>query len=107
MASDPTGPNEHPLMDRAADTSRSVALDLWQRLQEAPEGELSERDYLDRYKGEDGEDEDPEMMAQTGLNRILYSLDSLGGGGEKPIYVHLATGIVEIYLAFRLEDGGD
>lgn len=64
----------------------------------------SEMDYLGRYEtgDEDGNrDTDPEQIAVTGLNRILFSLDQLGSEqGRKPVYVHLLTGVTELFIAF-------
>jgi hypothetical protein len=73
-------------------------------------GEFSEeRDYIGRYTSRDGDGEkriDPDSISETGINRILFSMDELASSDEdgKPVYVHVLTGIVELFLGEKLDD---
>ena len=86
--------------DRATEAGKE-ALD---RLQQPGQEQFdSEQDYVDRYTAtdENGKHIDPDSIAWTGLNRLLYGLDQLGkgSGSGKPVYVHLLTALFEIWLA--------
>jgi len=86
--------------------SERVVEELIERAGRSGERGLEHRDYLSRYTGESDDIDDVEV-AKHGLNRILYALDVMGGEGEKPASVHLLTGVVEIFIAWSAEDGGD
>jgi hypothetical protein len=84
--------------------NRSEAIEkLVERLRVKPSGSLKNRDYLSRYST-DGEI-DPEKMAETGLNRVLFALDAVGGEEGKPVWAHLAAGGAELLLG--LMDSGE
>lgn len=80
--------------------------ELAERAGRSGEGDLEDRDYLSRYKGEDN-DVDTREVGEHGINRIFYALDVMGGESEKPAFVHLLTGVVEIFIARSADDGGD
>jgi hypothetical protein len=84
--------------ERVKSGTESVSRELWERLNQSPNGDLTDRDYLARYENEDGEI-DPDEVGLHGVNRLFFALDGLGGEGEKPVYVHLLISVVEIYLA--------
>ena len=86
--------------------SKRVLDELADRAGRSGEGDLESRDYLSRYLDETGEIDGTEV-SKHGVNRILYALDVMGGEGEKPAFVHLLVGAVEIFLAERFDDGGD
>lgn len=94
------------ISERSAAASKSVGGELWERLQQRPKGDLADRDYLSRYENEDGVP-DTDELARHGLNRIFFALDGIGGENEKPVWVHLVTGMIETYIAEASEDGGD
>lgn len=79
-------------MDRSEAIQKVV-----EQLRAEPSGSLENRDYLSRYTTE-GE-VDPEKLAETGLNRVLFALDAVGGEKGKPVWAHLAAGGAELLLA--------
>jgi len=85
--------------------ARSVFAALSSRASEVGDEGLEDRDYLARYSDEDGHIA-PEMVSRYGVNRVLYALDVMGGEGDKPAFIHLVTGAVEILIGERF-DGGD
>lgn len=72
--------------------------ELTERLKDSSSLSLDESDYLSRYQTESGE-LDTEEMGLHGLNRILFTLDSIAGEDEKPLYAHFIAGISEIVLS--------
>jgi len=86
--------------------SKRALNELAERAGRSGEGDLEDRDYLSRYTGED-DDVDTREVGEHGINRVFYALDVMGGEGEKPAFVHLLIGVVEIFIARSVDDGGD
>jgi hypothetical protein len=80
--------------------------ELTKRVARSGERELGSQDYLARYEGDSGEI-DSEGVSKHGLNRVLFALDVMGGEREKPAFVHLLVGVLEIFIGERFGDGGD
>lgn len=98
-----------PMDSDATERLRDGAGELVDRAQETGNVPFSEdRNYLSRYQDENG-NVDPDRMAQLGVNRLLYFADQLAAedSGRKPLYVHLVTGFVELFLVTADERSRD